>query len=664
MDGNSITFQTDLDNSRLEKKYSKTVKEIEHMEDKLSAKKTDKSSLEEYLQAANRDLKAAKAALSDLREEQERAAAALDPVTGTDPAAFIDAYAAKPGIDKAVAAQEEKVASLQTEFDKLNSKVEKYEQQINDATRKIEEHKAKAAELIDAMNQTPAQTEMFDEALGDVNKRFDKLQSRITKMISRVFLFSMFTSGLRAVRSWMGDVIKTNDEASAALARLKGALLTMVQPLVNVVIPAFTTLVNILTAVIGKIAAFFAYLGGTTTEESAKAAEALNAETEALNNTGSAAKKASKSLMGFDEINKLSDDSSGGSGSSSVSPDFSWASGVTEEMSRIADYVLLIAAGLALWKIGSALPGALGDILGKFGLILVAIGGLLLAWDGIKDAWENGVDWGNVTEIIAGLAVAALAVYKAFGKIGAGITLVVGGAALIVTAFHDMMENGMNLQNTFLAVAGILAAGIGIGLLVGSWIPLLIAGIVSLLLVIVNATGHGGDLINGLKTLCQGFIDFFTGVFTGDWEKAWEGIKNVAIGAVNILISIVNSMISLVVSGLNMLRFDVPEWIPGIGGRSVGFNIQNYPQIPYLAQGAVIPPNREFLAILGDQKSGTNIEAPLSTIEQALRNVLAEQGGSGGDIVIKFTGDLAQLARILAPEVTREQRSTSRALGG
>ena len=50
------------------------------------------------------------------------------------------------------------------------------------------------------------------------------------------------------------------------------------------------------------------------------------------------------------------------------------------------------------------------------------------------------------------------------------------------------------------------------------------------------------------------------------------------------------------------------------------------PQIPKLAQGAVIPPNREFLAVLGDQKSGTNIEAPLSTIEQALRNVLAEQG--------------------------------------
>ena len=44
--------------------------------------------------------------------------------------------------------------------------------------------------------------------------------------------------------------------------------------------------------------------------------------------------------------------------------------------------------------------------------------------------------------------------------------------------------------------------------------------------------------------------------------------------------------------------------------------------IPALATGAVIPPNREFLAVLGDQKHGTNIEAPLSTIEQAVENVM------------------------------------------
>ncbi|MCI9081437.1 MAG: hypothetical protein HFI70_03780 [Lachnospiraceae bacterium] len=60
-------------------------------------------------------------------------------------------------------------------------------------------------------------------------------------------------------------------------------------------------------------------------------------------------------------------------------------------------------------------------------------------------------------------------------------------------------------------------------------------------------------------------------------------------------------------------------------------------QIPALATGAVIPPNREFLAVLGDQKRGTNIESPLSTIEEAVQNVLNKNGGAGGarEITVK-----------------------------
>ncbi|MGN0652316.1 MAG: hypothetical protein ACI4KN_04895, partial [Gemmiger sp.] len=102
-------------------------------------------------------------------------------------------------------------------------------------------------------------------------------------------------------------------------------------------------------------------------------------------------------------------------------------------------------------------------------------------------------------------------------------------------------------------------------------------------------------------------------------------------GAVNTVIGFVNGMISAVVAGvntvtraLNGLSFTIPDWVPGIGGNHFGFNIGTVtaPQIPYLAQGAVIPPNREFLAVLGDQTSGTNVEAPLSTIQQAVAEVM------------------------------------------
>lgn len=84
--------------------------------------------------------------------------------------------------------------------------------------------------------------------------------------------------------------------------------------------------------------------------------------------------------------------------------------------------------------------------------------------------------------------------------------------------------------------------------------------------------------------------------------------------------------------------------------------------VPYLASGAVIPPNAPFMAILGDQKNGTNIEAPLETIKQALAEVMGEY--SRGDISINFTGDLAQLARILKPQIDRENKRVGTSLNG
>ena len=107
----------------------------------------------------------------------------------------------------------------------------------------------------------------------------------------------------------------------------------------------------------------------------------------------------------------------------------------------------------------------------------------------------------------------------------------------------------------------------------------------------------------------------------------WSGIVSTIRGAVNTIISAINGMIRGVCSGvngaidvLNGFSFDVPQWARDtLGVSRIGFNISriNAPQIPYLAQGAVIPPNREFLAVLGDQTGGTNIEAPLETIQAA-----------------------------------------------
>lgn len=160
------------------------------------------------------------------------------------------------------------------------------------------------------------------------------------------------------------------------------------------------------------------------------------------------------------------------------------------------------------------------------------------------------------------------------------------------------------------------------------------------------ALGMIADIIDGVKSIFRGLIQFLTGVFTGDWEKAWDGVvkifdgvKDTIKGVVNGILGVVESMANGVVNAMNIvirafngLNFDIPGWVPLIGGNSYGFNIpeiQNI-SIPRLATGTVVPPNREFMAVLGDNKKEPEIVSPLSTIEQAVENALKRSGGTGG----------------------------------
>lgn len=236
------------------------------------------------------------------------------------------------------------------------------------------------------------------------------------------------------------------------------------------------------------------------------------------------------------------------------------------------------------------------------------------------------------------------------------------------------------------------------------------------LFVVGEAVSVFGDLIGsvfgGLIEILSGVIDFLIGWFTDDWERAWDGIKNIFVGiweiikgvfvalfdfivgiftpivnwindyviqpvanffswlwdkisagfktTINFFIDMINGMIGAlesfvnffveainwIISGMNKVSFDVPDWVPGIGGSTFGFDIKKiekvkFGRIPELAQGAVIPGGREFLAVLGDQPRGqTNIEAPLATIKQALAEVMRDYGGSGGNqpIIVEIDG--------------------------
>lgn len=119
--------------------------------------------------------------------------------------------------------------------------------------------------------------------------------------------------------------------------------------------------------------------------------------------------------------------------------------------------------------------------------------------------------------------------------------------------------------------------------------------------------------------------------------EIWNGIKDGLKKPVNGIISIVESCINKMISGINAIAKklnDLPslEFKNPFTGKDykLGFKIPELSKvsIPRLAQGAVIPPNKEFMAMLGDQSHGTNIEAPLDTIKQAVAEVMANNGSA------------------------------------
>ena len=165
--------------------------------------------------------------------------------------------------------------------------------------------------------------------------------------------------------------------------------------------------------------------------------------------------------------------------------------------------------------------------------------------------------------------------------------------------------------------------------------------------IIDRAVTFISDAINGIIEIVEGVIDILLGIAQGDWQRVWDGFAEVIDGVAGVIKAIINNVIGIIegmanavvaaintmIRAINTINFTVPDWIPGVGGNSVGFNIPevNKVSIPRLADGAVIRGGDPFMAVLGDQRHGqTNIETPLPTMVNAFKQAIAESGGMGG----------------------------------
>lgn len=427
-----IVVQAEVDAKNAQKDLDKLTAKIDKMEAELKKSTGEQSGLKSQLDAAKESAKQAENALKSLRAESARLRQITSGEVSASPEAYITAY----GRQTEVAAQIKEQESILKDQDKivesLDGKYAKITDKVIAQTSALDAAKQKAGELTEQITNASGATERMETAAKKVSDSMNAFNKRVSGLFKRVLVFSLITRALQSLRTWLGKTIMKNEEARAAVARLKGALLTLAQPILQVVIPAFITLANVLTRIITLLARIVSKIFGTTYEKSAAAAKSLYDEQEALEGVGSAAKKAGKSMASFDEINQLSsnsDESAGGIGgagaSGGIAPNF--ASKIKDQITAITELFLgagLLALGAILTFSGANIP---------LGLALMAIGALAIYdavtenWGGIAELLQGQI--GKITAIVSAalLALGAILLFSG-ANVPLGLGLIIAGA--------------------------------------------------------------------------------------------------------------------------------------------------------------------------------------------------------------------------------------------
>lgn len=524
----SIIIETEIDDKKAQQELNRLNRRIQNLNDQIYVKRQQQMPLVEQARKLGAELDAAKAKLDSMQSGRE--------------------FNTSSSIDT----QAQRVKQLEKEWSDVQRRVESYDDQIQKANISLGLAKEQAGAVQQQLAAAGPSSEAMANAMNRMGKSANRFSSRLREVVRSALVFTLISQALASLREWFGRVIKTNDEATEAIGRLKGALLTLAQPLVSVIIPAFTMFVNVLTRIIQAISDFVSWLFGTTSETSADAAENLYEESEALESVGAAADEAAGSLAGFDEINTIntknaSGSSAGGSGLDKIKPIFENFD--TLEYKRKIDEITAYVSG-ALLALGAIL--AFSGVNIPLGLALMAAGAIGLV-SVIKENW-GAMDErlrAAISQVLITLGTAAFVIGAILAFSGAnvplGIALMIAGAASLATAaalnWEYIPDNVKRIITEILNILGVSLLVIGTILaLSGANIPLGIAlmalGAASLATAIaLNWNEVSGNIKNviseilvyvGASFLALGAILALSGV------NLPLGIKLMAIGAASL----------------------------------------------------------------------------------------------------------------------------------
>lgn len=623
---NVIKIKTDIDTSgataqltSLENRIVKTADRVEKLKDRMSKMETGTINTEQY-QRLEKELEKTDGKAQKLWEDLKRATA-----SGAKPTRI-------EKIQQAIDEASEKARMLNDYLVELNEEgngqmtlaeanpeaYSKVKDDIKYAENELKQLNIKHDELIAKQNAAAANGK---KAYGSLGGSLEKVTKRIGKLMLRVFIFSQITKAFRAMVTGMKEGFqnlaqysnqynKNMSELASVNATLKNNLAAAFEPIMNMIIPALSSLVSWLNTAVTAIGKFFAALGGSKVYT--KATKQTINYADSLKKAGSAQKGV---LAGFDDLNVLNQNKGGGAGGGEATGADAFEEGtmtdefyervqkIKEILEAILPIVLLIGAALLAWKVFSFLESlmAISPILATIlGIVLLIVGIALAVWNYFR-MWKDGVDWKGIIGFIAGVAIAAGALMFLFGPLVAGIFLIIASIAGLVLAIKDIIENGVNAQNMTLLIISILGILLGVLIAFGAPVAAVVAGIMLYVGALIALCAYGGnaqEALGHLKKAFKALGDFISKIFTGDIEGAFESLKEMGKELLNFYLSFYEGLVkgavkavNAIIDAINSVGFGpVPDWVPVIGGKEFFLNIPKFSEdisFPRLANGGV-----------------------------------------------------------------------------
>lgn len=533
----TITFSTQLDNETLEKQLAEVTKTIRGLQEQLTKGENEKSALEEQAKALHAEYDKAAASVEKMAQELEKLKA-----EGADDAVIEMAQGSHDAFKKGLEDTSTQIYNVETKLGNVTDKNAQLERQLKEAT-------AAAGILHTEMNKV-ANPPLYKKAGDSIKKHIvaaaasaSKAFARLKQIITSVFIFSLITPALQKFRSWMGEVIAQDAEASRAIASLKMALQALAMPIIQAIIPAFTKFVNILTVAIGYIAKAVNAIFGTTIDKSIAAAEKLNNKqkdtAKNIKETGKQAKAASRYLAGFDELTLQAS----GSETNTASPlgDLPEKNDkgkfdekkIDEKMKKLMTIIAgaLIVIGVILCFTG------VGILLG---LTLIAIGAAMLYgiykedWDKLPEDVKNKIKM--IAMLIVGIALLVIGLILCLTGVGIliGLALMALGAFFIAKAAKEAWDKlPEEMKNKIKTIAELIVG-----------VALVIIGL------ILCMTGVGIPL--GIALIAAGAV-VLAHVIATNWDGLSEPMQN-AITKVLVIVGIAAVVIGLLLAltGVNL----------------------------------------------------------------------------------------------------------------